>query len=264
MTLIVAIRCEAGVVVAADSTATFGAMGQTTIAQSTERKIEVVEGRALLGVSGAVGLAQRFRGELAGALLDNKTSQWIKGSDPWEVGVKLRELFGKHINQEMQTAAIARNAIGQGAMSSALSASVVAIVTKAGPTLIQFDQQGAPEEATEQLPFVCIGSGQPNADPFLAFVKEALWTPGKLPALEMGIVTALWTLRQTISVATGGIGGAIHVFTLTGDGTKYVAREVPGQELEEHSQAIDATQTAIRDFWAGRSPVLAAPPIPKA
>ena len=49
---------EGGVVLAADSAATFGTLGQRTISQTTV-KVEIVRGEALIATSGPVGSAKR-------------------------------------------------------------------------------------------------------------------------------------------------------------------------------------------------------------
>src|SRR5262245_30654943 len=66
--------------------------------------------------------------------------------------------------------------IGQEAAGlTALSKTMVALPIKRKLCLFQFDYSGAPEEATAELPFIALGSGQPIADPFLAFLKRILW-----------------------------------------------------------------------------------------
>jgi hypothetical protein len=245
MTIIVGIRSKDSVVVAADSAATYGALGQQTVAQRTDRKIEIIDNRAILAVSGPIGLGQRFRGVLESLVRDNKR---LKGV-PWQVMTEIRKEFWPHIETELRAAAVSVPLIGpQAASSSALSSSLVGLATANGPTLIQFDSNGAPEEATEQLPFVCIGSGHILGDPFLAFIKDVFWTPGSLPELQDAIFAALWTIDQSISIAPGGIGGTAHVATLTGNGQKYVARELEPSELDEHRQAIEAAKASLRSF----------------
>jgi ATP-dependent protease HslVU (ClpYQ) peptidase subunit len=63
MTLIVGIKCRNGIVMGADGAATLGALGQQTIRQETE-KLDILENRIIVGVSGPVGLGQRIRAEI--------------------------------------------------------------------------------------------------------------------------------------------------------------------------------------------------------
>lgn len=186
MTLIVGVRCQDSVVVAADSAATFGNLGQPTVAQPTDKKIEILDDRVILAVSGPVGLGQRFRGALTQLMRDH--DKRLRG-ESWQVMTEIRSAFHPHIETEFQAATVAVPVIGnQAAANSALSASVVALATpKGGPTLFQFNAQGAPEESTAQLPFVCVGIGQILADPFIAFIKDVFWERGEFPTLPEGV-----------------------------------------------------------------------------
>lgn len=49
---------------------------------------------------------------------------------------------------------------------------VLALPLMREPCLFQFDQQGAPEEAEDDLPFVSIASGQAIAEPFFTFIRR--------------------------------------------------------------------------------------------
>ena len=61
MTAIVGIRCNDGVVIGADSSATFGdGGGNRFIEQSTRRKIEIIGQNVIVTGTGSVGHMQRF------------------------------------------------------------------------------------------------------------------------------------------------------------------------------------------------------------
>src|SRR5215217_2360368 len=199
MTLIIGIKCSDGIVVGADGAATLGAMGQQTIRQSV-RKLSIISQKIIVGVSGPVGLSQRFNWRIEEMYTNNKLAN---KKTPEAMNIIRAELW-KDIEGEMNSAAVARNLIGQAAYSSALSSSVVALPLDKKFALIQFDQQGAPEEATEHLPFVSIGSGQPTADPFLAFIRRIFW-PDALPSLETGIFSTVWALDHAIETNPGGV-----------------------------------------------------------
>ena len=61
MTLIVGAKCSDGVVLGADGAATLGdpALGQQTVIQPVH-KLKTLQGRMVMGVSGAVGLGQLY------------------------------------------------------------------------------------------------------------------------------------------------------------------------------------------------------------
>jgi 20S proteasome alpha/beta subunit len=61
VTIIVGIRCEEGIVIAADSRATMGVLGQETTRQDVQTKIEIPQNHpVILGFSGNVGLSQKI------------------------------------------------------------------------------------------------------------------------------------------------------------------------------------------------------------
>ena len=113
--------------------------------------------------------------------------------------------------------------------------------------LFQFDQQGAPEEATEDLPFISIGSAQATADPFLAFIHKIFW-PTLLPTLEMGIFSTVWTLQHAIDTNPGGVADPKQIMILEKQGKDFNARELEVAELAEHLEAITAAESVLRDF----------------
>jgi 20S proteasome alpha/beta subunit len=247
MTLIVGVKCSDGIVLGADGAATFGAMGQRTIRQSVT-KLHVISHRVIVGVSGPIGLSQRITGRIE----DLYQEGTLTGTKSVQAMTKIREAIWPDIFGELQAASLAKNVIGPIAMDSALASSIVALPLDRKPALFQFDQQGAPEEATEDLPFVAIGSGQPTADPFLAFVRKIFW-PKELPPLEMGIFSALWTLQHAIETNPGGVADPIQLIVLEKQGKDYQARQLAEEDLQEHYEAITAAESALRDFRKGLS-----------
>lgn len=242
MTLIVGIRCTDGVVIGADSAATLGALGQQTVQQSYT-KVEVIDAKLLMGVSGPVGLAQRLEGEVASAWLKKE----LKG-ESWQVMQALRQKFLPHLKGEFEAGAMAQPVIGVAAHSSALSYTLLAMPIKNQPYLFHFDQQGAPEEAKHDLPFMCIGSGQQLADPFLAFLKGVFWEEGKFPALADAVFATVWTISQAIDLAPGGLAHPVQVFTLRKERSDWTARKLADNDLQEHNQAITEAARALRGF----------------
>jgi 20S proteasome alpha/beta subunit len=258
VTLIVGILCADGVVLGADSAATYGVMGQPTIRQTAPHKLAILEGCVVVGVSGPVGLSQRF-GQAVGTLwAENKFAK----KNPVQAMTTIREALAPQIQFELNAAAIARNAGVAAASQSALAHTVVALPCTRVPALLQFDQNGAPEAATLDLPFVAIGSGQLIADPFLAFLRRLLW-PGRAPSLQEGIFSVLWTLVHAIATNPGGVAGPTQIVTLTKD---CKAAEVPDGELEEHRQAIDGAEKALTSYvrsWHVAPQTGEIPPPPK-
>ena len=245
MTLLVGVLCDGGVVIATDSAATLGSMGQATVMQPTV-KVEIVRDDTLIATSGAVGLSQRLAAELDDVFADNKLAGVKKSAKAMTL---LRTVFWQHIGQELEAARAAGPVVGQGvAQLSALQSTLVAMCFGGQPRLYQFDQQGAPEEASTHLPFVCLGSGQSNADPIMAFLKGLLWDDGQLPTIANGIFAAVWTVSQSIAVAPMYLGEPVRVYVLRAEKNRCQAAELEPSELQEVLQAVDSARTHLKEW----------------
>lgn len=264
MTLIVGIQCEDGCVVAADGAATLGVMGTQTARQPV-RKLQVIGGRMILGVSGPVGLGQL----LSDRLNDLHGAKQFSGAKcPSIEGAMriLREKFWEDVGPAIEQAKVAAGLIGNAAALSAIATCVVALKINHRHGLIQLDQQCAPEVSTDSLPFVAIGSGQPMADPFLAFLRSVFWRD-RLPTLAEGTLAAVWTVQHGIDTMPGGVADPMQVMQLTAEGTVV---ELSEGELLEHRHAVSAALDHLRKFPAmlgGGTPGAAdvvAPPEPPA
>lgn len=258
MTLLVGVLCSDGVIIGADSAFTMGvtAQGLPTVRQSG-LKIEVVLGRALIATSGPVGLGQRLAGEFEDVLRENRIPANSKSHKVMGI---LRETFRGPIEGELKAAVVAQQVIGpQAAGSSALSATLLAMSVEGRPRLYQFDQQGAPEEATAKIPFICLGSGQIIADPFMAFLRGLFWEKGELPTISEGKFATVWTLNQAIELSPGGLAVPIRVFTLRQDGPRCEARQVDDAEVQENLQAVAEARDQLRQ-WRTVDRTVPAPP----
>ncbi len=250
MTLVIGVKCKRGVVMVADSAATFGSMGTRTIAQPTAEKIRVVDARALVAVSGPVGLGQRLSQSLADSI---KSPKFLKRSSS-AVMTDLSNEFRKHTIPEIKVAIETRGLVGPDiAGAPALSTTLVALAINGEPCLFEFDHQSAPEEMVESLPFSCIGSGKQLADPYMAFFKNLFWPNDELPSMAQGEFTALWAMRQAIDFAPGGIADPVHLFRLDGNGTKFTAHKMPDEHLQEHMESIGALSEVMKNWNRGES-----------
>lgn len=241
MTLIIGIRCSDGIVLGADGAATLGSMGQRTVRQPIE-KLSIIDDRVVLGVSGPIGLSQLF----ADAVETLWGKKRLSEKTPAEA---MRIIRGEIIKDQMaalQAAAVAQPVIGAVAQVSALAALVIAVPVSRELCLFQFDQQGTPEQATENLPFLSIGSGQSIADPFLAFIRRVLWKENE-PNLADGQLAAFWCLDHAIKSTPGGIAEPKQIATLDASG----ARLVDAAELAEMDEAIDEAEGALAKWREG-------------
>ena len=193
----------------------------------------------IVGISGSIGLSQ--------FLIDSIRGLWdaggLKSKHPVQGMGILRDTMRPHAVREIQAAAAVRGAIGDhAALQSAVCSTVIAVTLARSDYLFQFDHQAAPEAATEELPFLAIGSGQNIADPFLAFLRSIFW-PKRLPVLSEGVLATLWSLSPTIET-NPGVADPIQIMTLAGG----VIHELDESELLEHRQAIDAAQRSLVEF----------------
>lgn len=252
MTLIVGFLCSDGVVVGADSAATFGsAEGAKTIWQATDEKVRLVDDTALIATSGPIGLGQIFADSLGQALKDPKLK--IQSATPASAGgVIADQVFRPNVQKVVSATAPAVPIVGNSsAFSKVASSSLVALSVSGGPRLYEYEWNGSPEQKTEAMPFVTIGSGQALADPFIAFLKKIFWEEG-LPPLKEATFAVLWTLEQAIELAPGGLAPPVHLYWLSRDparnGAPFTPRKLDDAELQEHRQAIKDAKDALHGF----------------
>jgi len=216
-------------------------MGQQTVKEITT-KLCIVKNALILAVSGPVGLAQRYWGELES--MPAGDFQALGGKWCHEVSTSLSALFWKHTEVEYHRAHVVAQVTGTRApLVNAQNQAVVALHVRGHDCLFQFSETCAPEEATDDLPYISVGSGQQNADPFLAFLRRTFWED-KVPNLSDGILATLWTLEETIKSAPGGVAGPPLIATLKGG----KARLLEAGDLDEHWQAIEAGRDSLRRF----------------
>ncbi len=243
MTVIIGIHCNDGVVVGADGAATLGALGTSTVRQPV-KKLIIIDKSVIVGVSGPVGLGQCYATEVEELWVKQK----LKHKKPVEAMTVIQNALWKHAERELRAASIAAQAIGpQLAAQSALASAIVAYRAAKEPCLIQYNHQCCPELATENLPFVAIGSGQPIADPFLAFLRSVFW-PDRLPSVKDGTFATLWTLKHAIETNPGGVANPIQIAVLEKVGEGWLAKVLSESELQEHEVAIDAAKRLLASF----------------
>jgi hypothetical protein len=158
-------------------------------------------------------------------------------------------MFWKHAGPTWERAGIVAKTVGAGAaLGEANHGTAIALSIGETAHLVQFSAQCAPEEATEGLPFISLGSGQPLADPFLAFLRRIYWPTG-LPSLLDGQLATVWTLDQAIRINPGGIAGETQIVVLKKDanGRNWVCDAISNDELGEHRRVIDDLENKMRE-----------------
>ena len=169
------------------------------------------------------------------------------------------------VKNEYEMSGIVANATrNPNALSHASALMLVALPIERQIILADFTETCAPELASDGIPFIAIGSGQPLADPFLAFARRVLWPANGSPSLAEGRLTAVWALRHAIETNTGGVAPPIQIVQLTKDDGECTARELPEAEVQQQEEACRDLEQYIskwpRQFSS--NPAATAPPPP--
>ena len=153
-----------------------------------------------------------------------------------------------------------------GGASSSFCKSLIAMPVDSKPHLFQFEFNGAPERCNKDTPFVSLGSGQPIADPFLAFLRRLLWSNHE-PSLSEGRLAAVWTIDHVRRTNPGGVGGSIQLATLESVSNKMPMVNIASpQDVEEHLQKVSLAEQALVRELIGKGDVnqgTGLPPPPK-
>jgi len=229
MTAIVGIRCQDGIVLGTDSSATFGVGNLRTIEQPTDHKLEIISEKVMVAGTGQIGLGQRFT-----HIVKKAYDLHLFKGDAIDV---VTTLSHNTIQDFARTAAPKQ----YGAL--------LAFPIENKPYLCEFaagDLQ--PEIKDDHLWYCSMGSSQPITDPFLGFFRRIFWKDG-LPSVSEGVLAALWTIQLAIELNPGGVGGDAVIGVLAkGTDGKLVARYLSDDELAEQREAIDAAEEHLRAF----------------
>lgn len=248
MTLIVGIKCADGVVIGADSAATFAtATGQATAMQPTS-KLHILAKPIIMGVSGDVGMGQLHCDRVAGLWAENKLGRNYKLS---QVKRELIAAIFEDVKVAAQRAESFVPFMGQATLNTISTTSMIALPVgglSGTPELIEVEFTGQITSASDSLPYFCIGNGKPLADPFLGFLRRIFW-PDSIPKVVDGIFAIMWTLHHSILVSPGGVAGPIHLAVLSkGKGNELSARLLRDEEIGEHRQHVSMAEEHLRCF----------------
>lgn len=233
MTAIVGIICKKGVVIGADSSATFNA-GQINTMEQKTKKIHIHDNKIIVAGTGSIGLGQRF-------LYEVEKYFGHKANDPPV------EICRKLSQAGMNNFASTQTHQGQ-------YGALVAFPSQNKFHLCEFDSpRFQPELKSDHLWYVSMGSGQILCDPFLGFIRKIFWRDEK-PDLKDGIFATIWTLQHAIELNTGGVNGPIQVAIMEyTQEPKIEARFLSEEEIAEHQNNINALEDHIFNFKNGQA-----------
>jgi hypothetical protein len=230
VTAIVGVLCRDGIVIGADSSATFGQGPQfKTIEQPTE-KCHVIGGHIIVAGTGEIGLDQRFCKIVKEAWESTK----FRGSE-----IDVAKFLATEAIKDFQSTYAQQGSYG----------ALIAFPVNHKPFLCEFALTNfQPELKTGHLWYCSMGSGQAITDPFLALIREIFWRDG-VPDLNEGTFAVTWALDHAISVNPGGISGPARIGVLERVGkTDLNARILEETDLAEHRQYIEEAKECLRAY----------------
>ena len=241
MTLVIGVRCGDGIVIGADSVATYATpAGEYTVEQRMDSKVHKVDDKLLYAFSGSASLGQDVMQSLSRAWERNKN----------ESKAHIRRSFSRAATEPIKDYADrirhVRLLLPEATLQDIGISSIVAFAAGDEHALIQYSLEGHPEEFNEGLPFVTIGSGQPYADPFVAFVKRVAWQDRQPRTVKQGIVGVLWALQYVSDSSSSiGVGGPFTIGVLEKREGEWQAGVLQGERLDLYRGAIESAERSL-------------------
>jgi 20S proteasome alpha/beta subunit len=240
MTLLVGILCEGGAVIAADRQVSHGSLGRLTVGHAAT-KIHKLADTILFASSGPVGLGQ----QLAHVFENNAAN--ITARSYFSIMPQLQQNVRGILGPAFLMATQAQSILGQAAHADVLCNSLLAAVFQDGLKLIEISHQGGFEHLTHDVPYVCVGSGKANADPFINFLWSVYWGKDRRPSVQGAVLTAYWTVKAAIEAHTFGVGFDPDVVLLSESlNGSFSVKEYSAEELLEHDDFIEQARDALR------------------
>jgi len=223
VTLVLAIRCREGLVLASDGQATSEAAGQPT--RQPGRKLFDIGGRVAWGAAGSVGLQQTLRRELAD----------LNGHGGDAAGVR-RRLASVVVPIQQQAL---RDFVPHPASEPPDLACIFCWCDRDGPRILSIPRTGSDHQF--HAGYSAIGTGDIFADFSMAAVAH-------LGTAELGLeqakMVAYKAIADAIEVAAVYLGPPIQMYVVTGGG----ARPVPREEIEGGlADSVDAWKARQRE-----------------
>lgn len=243
MTLIVGIRSTESVVLAADSAATMvSGAGRPTARQRT-KKLSTVAEEAVLGLSGYDGMAQEMALALEGCLTNAQRDDWSESDFRWNIRTALATTIQRTVNVQQGLGVSGRFD------PYATQHSMLAVRFRSTLRLYMLEPECSLTELVDDLPCGSVGSGQPIADPFLAFIRRVLWKE-KVPNPAQAEMAAYWTIQHAIHTNTGGVAGPIQLMVVSLDGAGAVRIVERGEaEAAEIESAIELAEETLHSHF---------------
>jgi hypothetical protein len=231
MTAIIGVLCTDGVVVGADSSATFVAGEQFRTIEQPTQKISIIAEQVVVAGTGEIGLDQRF-----GAVIEKAWREKVFRVSPIEAGKKLAHMG----IEDFKETCVQPGHYG----------ALVAFPCEKQPCLCELSVRDfQPELKNERIWYCSMGSAQPITDPFLALMRKVFWREGR-PNVADGIFAVTWALQHAIEVNPGGVNAPISIAVLEReqDDGDWKARLLDKKDLDQHEQNVDGALAHLREY----------------
>jgi hypothetical protein len=238
-------------------------MGTATIGQAGTKVAIIRKGQALYASAGAIGLGQQICAGIDAIDAKFHTQQCVAAV------ANIQKAARAVILPAFEVANKAVPVLGHPAtQQDAICGGLFATKFSDGIKLIELNAQGGSEILTlESVPFICLGSGKANADPFLRFLWDVYWSKSP-PSLKEAVLAGYWTVKVVTQLHTSGVGCGVEVFTLKHQGNLPIAEKIADSALDEHNEFIASVEEAmrgVRDIMLGKiaAPLAHPPPVPE-
>jgi 20S proteasome alpha/beta subunit len=239
MTVLVAIYCDDGIVIAGDQQATHGTVVRPTVGTPIIKISTIKDNRGLFAFSGFTGIGQQIGADV---------ERVINFDVPYfaQVGQIQQSVHSVVMGFVQRAQLLTQLGWYPDGRGEAICASLVAGNFADGLKLFEITPTGACD-LINQSRWTSIGSGQQNADPILAFLWDVYWKDRQLRVSE-AILTAYWAVRATIEAKSFGVGFDVDVFVLEKIGEDFVGRQVSNEQLTDDDDFITRVKESMRAF----------------
>ena len=247
MSLIVGIRCTDSIVLAASGPETLPSEDGLAPARQRARKLRVVGGMAVLGVSGHDGLAQEMALSLERSLTESDHQDVAEDV----LRSSIRDALAAPVQRTVAIHKTLQGLPGFGITSNdyVLSQSMVAIPFQDSTRLYALDPECSLTEITDEHTYAAIGNTT-VAGPLLAFLREVMWQNG-VPNQANGELAAYWTVRHAVENTPAGLAHPIQLVVMVRrqDGSIEII-ERGDRELAAIGQVMETSLEAMRRSFA--------------
>jgi hypothetical protein len=213
-------------------------------ARQWSKKLRVVGGQAVLGVTGHDGLAQEMALSLERSLAEPDERESAEDV----LRAKLRDALAAPVQRTVAIHRTLQGLPGFGITSNeyVISQSLLAIPFRNSLRLFLLDPECSVTEVTDELACATIGSAKAVADPFLAFLRKVLWQD-RLPDVALGELSAYWTMLHVAETSPGALTFPVQLVLMRREeGGSIDIYERGERELSRIQQAIERGEEMIR------------------